>query len=149
LHFATHAFAPSSQPEESGIVLHDNIGGKITLRYFGLTDIYNMHLHSSLVTLSACETGVGRNIRGEGVVSLGRAFMYAGAPRVVASLWKVEDKATAALMKSFYEGIFVQHLSPPAALAFAQQTVRKQSRWRSPYYWAGFIIEGDWLNLAP
>lgn len=148
LHFATHAFAPSLQPGESGIVLEDVTGGVSTLRYFGLSDIYNMRLRSSLVTLSACETGIGKDIRGEGVVSLGRAFMYAGSPRVVASLWKVDDQATAALMKSFYEEIFIHQLSPPAALRFAQKTIREQTRWRSPYYWAGFIVQGEWLGLG-
>jgi CHAT domain-containing protein len=147
LHFATHAFAQGLEPGDSGIVLEDTSAAVPTLHYLGLADIYNMRLHSSLVTLSACETGIGKDIRGEGVVSLGRAFMYAGAPRVVTSLWRVDDKATAALMSSFYGGMFSRHLSPPEALASAQREMKRHLGWHSPYYWASFIIEGDWLNL--
>jgi len=83
-------------------------------------------------------------MKGEGLVGLSRAFMYAGAPRVVASLWQVDDFATAELMKRFYRGVLVDRLRPAAALAAAQREMRRHARWRSPYYWAGFTVIGDW-----
>jgi CHAT domain-containing protein len=70
--------------------------------------------------------------------------MYAGAARVVASLWKVDDAATAELMKQFYQGMLVKGLRPPAALREAQARIQSQARWQSPYYWAGFVLQGEW-----
>jgi CHAT domain-containing protein len=87
---------------------------------------------------------MGRDIRGEGLVGLSRAFMYAGAPRVVASLWQVSDVATAELMKRFYRGLFKEGLRPAAALRAAQLELSRDPRWRSPFYWAGFLLQGDW-----
>jgi hypothetical protein len=92
--------------------------------------------------LSACSTGLGKDVRGEGLISLTRGFMYAGASGVVASLWKVDDQATAQLMKLFYEGMFQKGLTPVAALRQAQLAMSKQKPWQSPYYWAGFVIQG-------
>src|SRR4029453_17602599 len=97
-----------------------------------------------LVGLSACNTALGKDVKGEGLMGLTRGFMYAGAGGVVASLWKVDDDATAALMKNFYEGMFAKGLSPAAALREAQLAIRKEKRWQSPYYWAGFIIQGQY-----
>jgi CHAT domain-containing protein len=94
--------------------------------------------------LSACQTALGKEVRGEGLVGLTRGFMIAGAPRVVASLWRVDDHATAALMKSFYAGMLQRGLPAAAALAEAQRTLRGDPRWASPYYWAGFTFNGDW-----
>ena len=94
--------------------------------------------------MSACETGLGKEKRGEGVIGLTRAFMYAGVPRIVASLWEVDDFATAELMKRFYAGMLQRHLSPAAALRAAQMELSHDSRWAAPYYWAGFTIQGDW-----
>lgn len=103
-----------------------------------------MRLSADLVVLSACETGLGKEINGEGLISLTRGFMYAGASRVVASLWKVSDVATAELMSSFYRSMERDHLAPAAALRAAQLEMSKQKRWHSPYYWAAFQIQGDW-----
>ncbi|MGH9762471.1 MAG: CHAT domain-containing protein, partial [Blastocatellia bacterium] len=94
--------------------------------------------------LSACQTALGESTEGEGLVGLTRGFMYAGASRVVASLWEVDDRATEELMKHFYEGLLIRHLSPAEALREAQIAIRSQERWRSPYYWAGFVLQGDW-----
>src|SRR6185503_12637818 len=106
--------------------------------FLRLNEIYNMKLSADLVVLSACQTALGKDIKGEGLVGLARGFMYAGAARVVASLWKVDDRATAELMKYFYEGMFGQsQLRPAAALRAAQAQMQKQPRWRSPYFWAG------------
>jgi CHAT domain-containing protein len=112
--------------------------------YLRLHDIYNLRLHADLVVLSACQTALGKEIKGEGLVGLARAFMYAGAPRVVASLWEVSDLATAELMKKFYRGILQERRQPAAALRAAQLEMSKDPRWASPYYWAGFVLQGDW-----
>jgi CHAT domain-containing protein len=107
-------------------------------------DIYNLHLPVDLVVLSACSTGLGKDIKGEGLIGLTRGFMYAGAAGVVASLWKVDDDATAELMRYFYEGMFKKGLSPAAALRDSQLAMSQQKRWQSPYYWAGFVIQGQY-----
>ena len=112
--------------------------------FLRLTDIYNMRLDADLVVLSACQTALGRQLRGEGLIGLTRGFMYAGAPRVVASLWQVNDAATAELMKKFYRGILTRGLPPAKALHEAQLEMSRESRWQSPYYWAGFVLQGDW-----
>ena len=100
---------------------------------------------ADMVVLSACQTGVGKRIKGEGLIALTRGFMYAGAARVVASLWKVDDSATADLMDQFYKEIFTNRKPPAAALRDAQIEMSKRPRWRdSPYYWAGFVLQGEW-----
>src|SRR5205085_668975 len=97
-----------------------------------------------LVVLSACQTALGKDIKGEGLIGLTRGFMYAGAPRVVASLWKVNDQATAELMKRFYENRLKKGMHPAAALQAAQVSMSKMKQWESPYYWAGFVLQGEW-----
>ncbi len=94
--------------------------------------------------LSGCETGLGREVRGEGLVGLTQAFFRAGTRRVVVSFWKVRDRSTAALMERFYRAMLVEHLSPAAALRAAQRSLRREEPWRLPHYWAGFSLEGDW-----
>jgi CHAT domain-containing protein len=113
--------------------------------FLRLHDIYNLKLGSDLVVLSACQSALGREIKGDGLVSVTRGFMYAGVPRVVASLWKVDDAATAELMARFYEGMLgPQGLRPAAALRSAQLALAKQRRWQAPYYWAPFVLQGEW-----
>ncbi|MBK7926377.1 MAG: CHAT domain-containing protein [Bryobacterales bacterium] len=137
LHLATHARAESEHPALARIALAG--GGQLTL-----ADIYGMPLRSRLVVLSGCETALGREVAGEGPVGLARAFFYAGARTVVASLWNVQDRATAELMRHFYQGLLTRRLSPSAALRRAQLTLRNDSRWTHAYYWAPFLIGGDW-----
>jgi CHAT domain-containing protein len=96
------------------------------------------------VVLSACQTALGKEIKGEGLVGLTRGFMYGGAKRVVASLWNVNDGATAQFMKQFYQGLLARGLSPAAALHAAQLEMWKRRQWRSPYYWAAFVLQGEW-----
>jgi CHAT domain-containing protein len=146
LHFATHGLLNSEHPELSGLVLSlVDAQGKPQNGFVRLHDIYNLKLRANLVVLSACQTGLGKDIKGEGLVGFTRGFMYAGAPRVVASLWKVDDRATAELMKRFYAAMFGQeHRSPAAALRQAQQALAADSRWSAPYYWAAFVLQGDW-----
>jgi CHAT domain-containing protein len=103
-----------------------------------------MKLRADVVVLSACQTALGREIKGEGLVGLTRGFMYAGAPRVVASLWEVDDVATSELMRRFYEEMLRDNERPAAALRKAQIAMWRESNWRAPYYWAGFILQGEW-----
>ena len=145
VHFATHSVLNDSHPEFSGIVLSlVDEQGRSQNGFLRLQDIYNLRLPVDMVVLSACRTGVGKEVRGEGIISLTRGFMSAGTSRVVASLWKVDDDATADLMKRFYRKILKEGVSPPAALKAAQEEVRAQKLWRSPYYWAGFVLQGEW-----
>jgi CHAT domain-containing protein len=110
-----------------------------------LHDVYNLDLPAELVVLSACQTGLGKAVWGEGLVGLTRGFMYAGSKRVVASLWGVQDSATAVLMKRFYGAMLGEkQMAPAEALRAAQVEMWKQKRWRSPYYWGGFMLYGEW-----
>jgi hypothetical protein len=145
VHLATHGVIDSERPALSSLILSliDQRGGRQN-GYLRLADIYNLRLDAELVVLSACQTALGKDIRGEGLVGLTRAFIYAGAPRVVASLWQVSDLATAELMKKFYRGMLRQHLRPAAALRAAQVEMAQDPRWASPYYWAGFVLQGEW-----
>ncbi|MEG4045317.1 tetratricopeptide repeat protein [Microcoleus sp. Pol17_C1] len=145
IHVATHGFANSAHPELSGIVLSlvDEKGNPLN-GFMRLTDIFNLKLAADLIVLSACQTGMGQIVQGEGMVGLTRGFMYAGAQRVVVSLWSVDDQGTATLMSSFYQGMLKKGLTPAAALRAAQLEMWKQEEWRSPYYWAAFNLQGEW-----
>jgi CHAT domain-containing protein/uncharacterized protein HemY len=145
LHFATHGVLDSRRPELSKLVLSlYDARGKPEDGFLRLNDIYNLRLDADLVVLSACRTALGQEIRGEGLVGLTRGFMYAGAARVLASLWSVEDRATADLMTTFYRNRLRQGLSPAAALRRAQLEIASQPGRKSPYYWAGFSLQGEW-----
>lgn len=146
IHIATHGVLNSKHPELSGILLSmvDETGQPVD-GFLQLHDIYNLNLPAELVVLSACETGIGKQIKGEGLIALTRGFMHAGAARVVASLWKVDDAATAALMAEFYKEMFANGKRPAAALRDAQIHISRQHRrWQDPYYWAGFVLQGEW-----
>ena len=145
VHFATHGMLDAHYPELSGLVLSMvNERGETVDGYLRLQDIFNLNLPVELVVLSACETGLGKEVRGEGLVGLTRGFMYAGSPRVVVSLWKVDDAATAELMRHFYEGMLRQKLRPAAALRAAQLSMWNKSAWHAPYFWAAFVLQGEW-----
>ncbi|MGI9068760.1 MAG: CHAT domain-containing protein [Pyrinomonadaceae bacterium] len=147
VHFATHGFLNDEHPELSGVVLSlFDEKGQSQEGFLRLHDIYNLKLPVDLVVLSACNTGLGKDVRGEGLIGLTRGFMYAGALSVVASLWKVDDEATAELMRLFYGYMLRDGLSPAAALRKAQVTMSQQKRWQSPYYWAGFVIQGQYTQ---
>jgi CHAT domain-containing protein len=145
VHFATHGLLNSTHPELSGLVfsLMDE-SGKPQDGFLRLHEIYNLRLSAEVVVLSACQTALGKELKGEGLIGLTRGFMYAGAPRVVASLWPVDDLATAELMKRFYRGLLKEGLKPAAALRAAQLELAQQQRWAAPFFWAGFILQGDW-----
>src|SRR6266540_3487785 len=146
VHFATHGMLNNIHPELSGIVLSlVDKEGQPQDGFLRLQDIYNLKLPAELVVLSACQTGLGKEIKGEGLIGLTRGFMYAGAPRIVASLWKVDDRATSELMKRFYQGMLgPEALRPAGALRQAQLSIWKQKQWREPYYWAAFVLQGEW-----
>jgi len=145
LHFATHGLLNTARPQLSGVVLslYDERGNKRD-GFLRLNQIYGLRLSSEMVVLSACSTALGKEVKGEGLIGLTRGFMYAGANSVIASLWKVDDEATAELMKLFYRNLFQQNLPPSRALTAAQNELQTQERWRSPYYWAAFTLQGDW-----
>jgi CHAT domain-containing protein/Flp pilus assembly protein TadD len=145
VHFATHGFVDFEHPELSGLVLSMvNQQGQPQPGFFRMHDIYNLKMPVDLVVLSACNTGLGKEVKGEGLIGLTRGFMYAGAKGVIASLWKVDDEATAELMKNFYAGMFQKGLTPSAALREAQLEMSQSKRWRSPYYWAAFVLQGQY-----
>jgi CHAT domain-containing protein len=146
VHFDTHGMLNNVHPELSGIVLSlVDKEGRPQDGFLRLQDIYNLKLPAELVVLSACQTGLGKEIKGEGLIGLTRGFMYAGAPRIVASLWKVDDRATSELMKRFYQGLLgPEALRSAGALRQAQLSILKKKQWREPYYWAAFVLQGEW-----
>ena len=107
-------------------------------------DVFNLKLTADLVVLSACETGLAEQVKGEGLVGLTRGFLYAGSSRVLVSLWKVDDAATAAFMQHFYNALLQRRLPPSQALVAAQQQLRSNPRLASPYYWGAFVLQGEW-----
>ena len=149
LHFATHGLLRPSSPENSGLWLSTiNREGKPVDGFVGLQDIYSLRAPVDLVVLSACQTGLGSDTRGEGLIGLTRGFMYAGATSVVASVWKVEDEATAELMKRFYTEMLKHGKTPSEALRLAQNSIRQEPQWSSPHYWAGFTLQGEYSYVV-
>ena len=147
IHFATHGIFNSEYPELSGLVvsLVDQQGNPQN-GFLRLNDIFNLNLPAELVVLSACQTGSGKNVKGEGIVGLTRGFMYAGAPRIIASLWNVNDASTAELMSQFYQKYLQENLPPAEALRQAQLAMWQSENidWRNPYFWAAFTLQGEW-----
>ena len=145
VHFATHGAVNGEQPELTGIILSMvNRDGEPADGFLQLQDIYNLDLSAELVVLSACNTALGKDVRGEGLVGLTRGFMSAGSKSVVASLWKVDDAATAELMRHFYKAMLKDGQPPAAALREAKEALRRQKRWRAPFYWAAFVLQGEY-----
>lgn len=144
IHFATHGIIPNNHPELAGVVLSlVNEQGESQQGYLGLPRVFKLNLPVELVVLSACDTAVGKDVRGGGLVDLTRGFMYAGSPRVVASLWRVREDAAIELMRRFYTRMFREGLSPVTALCIAQASMWREHKW-SPSDWAGFVFFGDW-----
>jgi CHAT domain-containing protein len=145
IHFATHGLLNGHHPELSAMVLSlVNEKGETQDGFLRLNDVYNLKLSADLVVLSACETALGNNIRGEGLVGLTRGFMYAGTARVLASLWKVDDQKTAELMRRFYKKLLKEKLPASKALRLAQLEMWQQNRENAPFYWAAFVLQGEW-----
>jgi CHAT domain-containing protein len=147
VHIASHGFLDSEHPELSGILLTtmDRNGANVN-GLMPLPDIYSLDLSAELTVLSACQTGLGKDIKGEGLVGLTHSFMSAGSKSVVASLWKVDDRATATLMADFYDGMLQKGMTPAAALRSAKLKMMQQKQWSAPYYWAGFVVQGEYTN---
>ena len=144
LHFATHGTFHGEHPELSGIVLSLlDESGRPEDGFLRLPDLHGLSLAADLVVLSGCQTALGREIRGEGLVGLSRGFLDAGARNVVASLWQVPDRATAELMTAFYRAFLERGAAPAAALREAQLAVRARRGWSEPYHWASFILIGE------
>jgi CHAT domain-containing protein len=144
IHVATHGLLDAQRPQFTGVVL-SLIGNKTTDGFLRTDEIFNLRMNPSLVMLSACETGLGKEKRGEGVIGLTRAFLYAGAPTVGVSLWSVADKSTAELMTDFYK----RYLGPspvPASSAMreAQLAMISGKKYSAPFYWAPFVLVGEW-----
>ncbi len=144
VHIATHGLLDAERPQFTGVVL-SLIGNKSADGFLRTDEVFNLRLGSPLVMLSACETGLGKEKRGEGVMGLSRAFIYAGAPTVGVSLWSVADKSTADLMTDFYKRLFAAaDVSPAAALRDAQLAMIGGKKYSAPFYWAPFVLVGDW-----
>lgn len=145
LNFATHGLLNTNRPELSGVVLSlVDEKGTDKDRFLHLNDIFNLNLPAELVVLSACQTGLGKEMKGEGLVGLTRGFMYAGAKGVVVSLWSIQDAGTSELMKKFYHQLLEKKLNPVTAMRAAQLEMIKSEQWKSPYYWAAFLVQGEW-----
>jgi CHAT domain-containing protein len=145
--FATHSLLDEKRPELSGLVLSlVNEAGKKLDGYVRVKDIYQLKLSSEMVVLSSCESALGKDLQSEGMIGLTRAFLYAGSKRVVSSLWKVDDTATAELIRYLYQWI-QDGKDPGESLRLAQADLSKNPKWQHPYYWAGFILQGEYRPM--
>jgi CHAT domain-containing protein len=145
VHFATHAVRDDDHPELSGILLSlVDRRGQAQDGFLRLHDVVRLKLNADVVVLSACETGLGTSVSNHGPTGLAQGIFAAGAARVVSSLWKVDDEATAELMRLFYRRLLAGSTSAAAALRDAQMAMMARPRWRDPYYWSSFVIQGGW-----
>jgi len=136
-HLATHAYFEPNSPLDSGVVFAD--GDVLTAR-----EVLDDRLSADLLVLSACETGMAQSLGGDELAGLGQAFLQAGARSVIVSLWRVNDSATAALMKAFYEARRSDEVDNAQALSQAMTQIQEQEKWQHPYYWGAFVFMGDW-----
>ena len=145
LHIASHGLVDNERPELSSLLVSRfDATGQPREGIVGLPDIFNLQLSAELVVLSACKTGLGTFVRGEGLVGLTRGFMYAGASQIVVSLWSISDQSTARLMTHFYRALLRDKRPPAAALRQAQLDMRRESRYRHPFFWAPFQVHSQW-----
>jgi CHAT domain-containing protein len=142
INFAVHGLVHQEKPELSSLVMslneNENEDGYLMMR-----EIFDLKLNSDLVVLSACKSGLGQNIRGEGVINLARAFIYAGTQSVIVSLWNVADESTANMMKRFYQNMEQQRMKPTVALTETKREMIDSEKYSHPYYWATFVLVGD------
>jgi CHAT domain-containing protein len=140
-HFATHGLLDRESPDLSGLVfsLVDSQGRSIP-GYLKIQDIFNLSIDPDLVVLSACESGLGEQIDGEGAVGMSYAFLHAGAKQVLSTLWKVDDTASSDLMREFYRGLLVDRLSPASSLRKAQIAMLNGKIKSQPFYWAAYLL---------
>ncbi len=147
VHFSTHGFVADRDPRLSGLALseRDKVGRPLD-GFLRVRDLTQARFNADLVVLSACQTGLGADLPGEGLVGLTQAFLVAGARRVLVSLWAVDDRATAVLMQAFYRALLAQGLPPARALREAQLELLAQPEFAAPQHWAAFVLLGDWLG---
>ena len=145
IHFATHSFLDSTYPELSAIALSMlDRQGRSQEGYLRSHEVFNLKLGAELVVLSGCRTALGKEVKGEGLYGMTRGFMYAGSKRVLVSLWDVQDQATARLMTDFYRALLgPKRSNTAAALRAAQIATWRDGRFQAPYYWAGFVLQGE------
>ena len=144
VHIATHGLLNAERPQFTGVVL-SLVGNQSGDGFLRTDEIFNLPMGSPLVMLSACETGLGKEKKGEGVIGLTRAFMYAGAPTVGVSLWSVSDNSTAELMTDFYKRMLAgQGMPPAAAMRQAQIAMITGKKYSRPFFWAPFVLNGEW-----
>ncbi len=149
IHVASHALIDEEHPPHSRLVLSGvTPGGEPRDGSVALHEIYTLNLPASLIVLSGCQTALGERVQGEGLVGWTRGFFFAGASKLMVSLWEIDDEATAAFMARFYEGIFLRGQSPAAALRDTQRFMKEHPYWNEPYFWAGFVLQGDWHAIA-
>jgi CHAT domain-containing protein len=145
IHIATHGLLDAQRPQFTGVIL-SLVGNKSNDGFLRTDEIFNLRMNPALVMLSACETGLGKEKRGEGVIGLTRAFMYAGAPTVGVTLWSVADKSTADLMTDFYKRFLGAGAgaAAPTAMRNAQLSMISAKKYSAPFYWAPFVLVGEW-----
>jgi CHAT domain-containing protein/Flp pilus assembly protein TadD len=145
VHFAVHGVLNEDHPELSALVLSQiDPQGRRLGGFLRAHELENLRLKADLVVLSACQTALGKDVRGEGLVGLTQGFLAGGASSLLVSLWKVDDRATMQLMKYFYHALIAEREPPAAALRRAQLRMQRDRHWRDPYYWSGFVLQGDW-----
>jgi CHAT domain-containing protein len=144
IHFAVHGLIDEGNPDHSSLVLTQGKSARED-GFLQAAEIFSLDLNADLVVLSACQTGLGKLVRGEGIVGLTRAFMYAGAPSVMVSLWSVSDASTAILMGEFYRNLIRNKQSKTDALRKAQLTLLGDEKYAHPFYWAPFVLFGNWM----
>lgn len=143
LHFAAHGISNPGDPSLSGLVLSlVDRAGRPQNGFLRFEDVYGQRLKAEMVVLSACQTAIGKRFDETGMMTMAGAFLHAGAARVVSTLWKIDDEATSEFMKVFYREALGHGAPPTAALKTAQQVIARSPRWRSPYYWGAFILQG-------
>ena len=142
LHLATHGILNDNNPDLNSIALAQDDDPEED-GFLQTSEIFKLSTGAELVVLSACQTGLGKMVRGEGMLGLTRAFMYAGAPSVMVSLWSVSDASTTDLMQSFYRNMIVEGHSKQYALREAKLSMIENVKYAHPFYWAPFILVGD------
>jgi CHAT domain-containing protein len=145
LHIATHGLMNSRDPHLSGLVFSQiDRQGRPQNGFLRADDVYRLKLGADLVVLSACQTALGKELRGEGLLGLARGFMYAGSPRVIATLWRVADSSSSDLMSAFYTALLKDRAPASEALRRAKLQLMRNPLRAAPYYWAGYTLQGDW-----
>lgn len=144
LHIATHGFVNADKPELSGILLaQDSLSKEDGILFSG--EIYNLQMNADLVVLSACETGLGKYSKGEGIIGLTRALLYAGSKNIIVSLWKVADNSTSILMTDFYDNLLKQkgqERNFSMAISEAKRKMIHSKKYAHPFYWSPFVLVG-------